>query len=280
MTFAEDSTSGEFTTGGQNDDMIMHIGDDVIVTIDETGSNTGVFESSDGNDNSEISVKEGASDGDTFTVGYADDDQQVIVNDFSSTLELIADGTWDSGESLTIRLSSENLDLNTLDDESMTIGDEHLAVLMLGDPITLGNVDVTIKDAKFGEAMDINADTHVLTLTTAGSTTLTIKLIASQLAQLEDTNSKHYINYLSDLEATTDADIELPDPLPDDVTADTIPVNNGDQITLTEDAEGTFTVTFTQLTMLLTSVTAAATANTAIQNAVRNATIAAAVDER
>ena len=108
ITFAEDSTSGEFTTGGQNDDMIMHIGDDIIVTIDETGSNTGVFESQS-DDDSEISVKEGASDGDTFTIGYADDDQQIIVNDFSSTLELIADGTWDSGESLTIRLSSENL---------------------------------------------------------------------------------------------------------------------------------------------------------------------------
>ena len=136
--------------------MIMYtIGEagDIIVTIDETGSNTGVFESSDGDDNSEISVKEGASDGDTFTIGYADNDQQIIVNDFSSTLELIADGTWDSGESLTIRLSSENLDLNTLDDESMTIESPDLAILMLGDPITLENVDsATIADAEFGES--------------------------------------------------------------------------------------------------------------------------------
>ena len=192
-------------------------------------------------DNSEISVKKGANDGDTFTIGYADDDQQVIVNDFSSTLELIADGTWDSGESLTIRLSSENLDLNTLDDESMAIGDDHLAVLMLGDPITLENVkSATIAEPKFGEAMDINAETHVLTLTTAGSTTLAIELTDSQLAQLEDTDSKHYINYLSDLEATTDADIELPT----GADADAIPVNNGDQITLTDDADGTFNVTF------------------------------------
>ena len=36
-------------------------------------------------DDSEISVNEDASDGATFTIGYADDDQQVIVNDFSST---------------------------------------------------------------------------------------------------------------------------------------------------------------------------------------------------
>ena len=243
IAFAEDSTSGVFTVGGQDVGMIMYTNDeagDGIVTIDETGSNTGVFESQS-DDDSEISVKEGASDGDTFKIGYADNDQQVIVNDFSSTLELIADGTWDSGESLTIRLSSENLDLNTLDDESMTIESPDLAILMLGDPITLKNVDsATIADAKFGEAMDINADTHVLTLTTAGSTMLNIELTASQLAQLEDTNSKHYINYLSDLEATTDADIVLPT----GADAAAIPVNNGDPITLTDDADGMFTVTF------------------------------------
>ena len=49
-------------------------------------------------------------------------------------MELIADGTWDSGETLTIRLSSKNLDLNTLDDESMTIGDDHLARTDAGRP--------------------------------------------------------------------------------------------------------------------------------------------------
>ena len=276
IAFDEGSTSVVFTTGGQDEDVIVDEkgnASDGIVTIDETGSNTGMFESSDGDGNSEIRVSDGAASGDTFTVGYADNDQQVIVNDFSSTLELIADGTWDSGESLTIRLSSENLDLNTLDDESMAIGDDHLAVLMLGDPITLENVkSATIAELKFGEAMDINAETHVLTLTTAGSTTLAIELTDSQLAQLEDTNSKHYINYLSDLEATTDADIELPT----GADADAIPVNNGDQITLTDDADGAFTVTFTTDDA---DVTAAADANTAIQDAVRNATKAAAADD-
>ena len=78
-----------------------------------------------------------------------------------------------SGESLTIRLTDEDLDLNTLNDYDMTIGDDDLAVLMIGKPITLGNV-VIPSEEKFGEVVDINADTHVLTLTTAGSTTLTI----------------------------------------------------------------------------------------------------------
>ena len=78
--------------------------------------------------------------GDTFTIEYADDDQQIIVDDFDSTLELIADGTWDSSEPLTIRLTNENLDLNTLDDHDMAFTDDDLAVLTMGDPVTLDNV--------------------------------------------------------------------------------------------------------------------------------------------
>ena len=143
IDFDEVSTSGDLTITMSRADVIEYKdaegndGTPSIVAIGETGSNTGVFESQDG-DNSEIRVSSKASAGDTSTIGYADDEQQVIVNDFSSTLELIADGTWDSGEALTIRLSSENLDLNTLDDEDMTTAEsDDLPVLILGDPIKL-----------------------------------------------------------------------------------------------------------------------------------------------
>ena len=59
-------TSGELTVSMSHTDVIKYSGDAGIVEIDETGSNTGVFESQD-SDISEISVSEGASDGDTFT---------------------------------------------------------------------------------------------------------------------------------------------------------------------------------------------------------------------
>ena len=235
----------------------------ILVRFEETGANTGVFTSEDSND--ESNIKAMGNENDDFTIDYADADVQVFIESFDSILELIADGTWDAGESLTIRVTDKDIDLNTLNDYDMKIGDPDLAVLMIGTPITLGNV-ATTSEEKFGEVVDINADTHVLTLTTAGSTTLTIQLTDSQLAQLEDTDSKHYINYLSALNATTDADIVLPDP--------TMPVSNGDQITLTDDADGTFTVTFTAPDDLISQ--ANKTANTAIQDTVRNATIAAA----
>ena len=68
-------------------------------------------------------------------------DVQVFIEDFDSTLEVIADGTWDSGESLTVRLTNENLNTNTLTDQDMAIGDDNLPILIFGEPITLATVD-------------------------------------------------------------------------------------------------------------------------------------------
>ena len=141
---------------------VYTIADDKVVIIEETRSNTGVFESDDGGV-SEISISDEASSGDTLTIEYAADSQQIIVDDFDSTLELIADGTWDSSEPLTIRLTNENLDLNTLDDHDMAFTDDDLAVLVMGDPITLDNVRSVTTD-KVGDAVDVNPRTFVVTL--------------------------------------------------------------------------------------------------------------------
>ena len=96
----------------------------VQVTLTETGSNTGVFESQNDDDSSNIEVT--GDENDDFTIAYADSDVQVFIEDFDSTLEVIADGTWDSGETATVRLTNENLNLNTLTDQNMEIGDDDL----------------------------------------------------------------------------------------------------------------------------------------------------------
>ena len=267
-------TSGVFTTGGQDERVIVdEDGDasDGIVVVDETGSNTGVFESSDGDGNSEIRVSDGASSGDTFTVGYADDDQQVIVNDFSSTLELIANGTWDSGETLTIRLSSEDLDLNTLDDEDMTIESDDVAVLMLGDPVTLANTkSMAPVDLKRGESWKVNSATHTLELTTTGSTTFSITLKDAQLTTLTNGDLSHYTQIDSPFNITTNAELDLPT----DTTIDseTIPISDGFNplYPVKSDADGTFEITFTALDTMIDA--AALEENTGLYAAIVNAT--------
>ena len=40
------------------------------------------------------------SENDDFTIDYADADVQVFIESFDSTLELIADGTWDQANRL------------------------------------------------------------------------------------------------------------------------------------------------------------------------------------
>ena len=76
-----------------------------------------MFESQNADDESNIVVT--GDENDDFTIAYADSDVQVFIEDFDSTLEVIADGTWDSGESLTVRLTNENLNTNTLTDQDM-----------------------------------------------------------------------------------------------------------------------------------------------------------------
>ena len=206
-----------------------------VVTITETRSNTGVFESEDG-DNSEIRVSEDAASGNTFTIAYADDDQQIIVDDFDSTLELIADGTWDSSEPLTIRLTNENLDLNTLVDNDMVFTDDDLAVLVMGDPITLDNVRSVTTD-NVGDAVDVNPRTFVVTLNaTTDETPVNVVLTADQLTRLTDSAHSHYIHYIADpAEMTLDAmdgittDAELLDDDGEPIRHTTITHNRGVQ---------------------------------------------------
>ena len=225
---------------------------DKVVTFEETGRNTGVF-ASDENDVSEITVNDGASPGDTLTIEYATDNQQIIVDDFDSTLELIVDGTWDSSEPLTIRLTNENLDLNTLDDHDMAFTDDDLAVLVMGDPVTLDNVRSVTTD-KEGDAVDVNPRTFVVTLNaTTDSTPVNVALTSGQLARLTDSAHSHYVHYIANPAdgastvgaITTDADLLDDDGEPIDATSTITPDDNGfQQIAVNPDADGRFAITF------------------------------------
>ena len=114
-----------------------------MVTLTETGANTGVFESQNDNDSSNIVVTGDVND--DFTIAYADDDVQVFIEDFDSTLELIADGTWDSGETATVRLTDENLNLNTLIDDDLTKDSANLPVMRFGTPMTLRTLMLNLR---------------------------------------------------------------------------------------------------------------------------------------
>ena len=200
---------GEFTVTA--DDSVVDITDAPTtppvgtITLTETGANTGVFtsENADGGSNIEATGDEN----DSFTITYADDSVQVLIEDFVSTLEMIADGTWDSGESLTVRLTSENLNINILDDTNMGIVDE-FPVLILGEPITLKDLDSagtyggdgnTATDEVPRETITVNSNTCVGALAipdTSNNTDVVFTLTLSE-AQVDQINrGESYIQYL------------------------------------------------------------------------------------
>ena len=239
------------------------------VTFEETGTNTGVFESS-----SEIKVMETANSGQSFEITYAGETQQIIVGDFSDTLELITDGTWDAGEPLTVRVTDESLNLDTEADEFMSIQEsDNIPVVILGTPITLHTASTSMTDSKFGESLSTDGVTHVGTLTTANLvTTVTVTLTTgqgSQLERLQNDDLHHYYYYSSALTAMTDAQIEG--------QTGTFALASGlTPVNVTDAADGTFDITFTTDDA---DVTAAATDNAAIQDDVAAAeTEAARID--
>ena len=150
-----------------------------MVTLTETGANTGVFESQNDDDSSNIVVT--GDENDDFTIAYADDDVQVFIEDFDSTLELIADGTWDSGETATVRLTDENLNLNTLLDDDLTKDSPNLPVMRFGTPMTLRALMLNLRIPD--DSASVDPKTLLTTLSaTSQSTIFTITLTDDEVS--------------------------------------------------------------------------------------------------
>ena len=226
-----------------------------VVRFEETGANTGVFTSEDSNDKSNI--KAVGSENDDFTIEYADGSVQVFIESFDSTLEAISDGTWNSGNSLTVRLTDENLDTNTLTDQDMGIGDD-VPVLMIGTPITLKDLNSTTMydndnnpdtaDVPSG-TITINYDnTRVGNLTISDTDVplvFTISLTEPEVDQIS--NGMSYVHYIGP--SVTVAGLGLIDPLTGSVAEPSltgVSIEDGADITLTyvTTVTGTHTVIF------------------------------------
>ena len=244
---------GELTvTDDDNAVEITNNADANLIILTETDSNTGVFESQNGDDVSNI--KATGNENDDFTIAYADGDVQVFIEDFDSTLETISDGTWNSGNTITVKLTDENLNTNTLTDQDMELGDDNLPILMFGDPITIATVNITAvvdedNPTLLGDRLTIDKDTHVGTLmksttfTADDVYTFTVTLSPEQTSRLQDATLGNYIHYSSELKATTNAHTANLAAEPDPLTTLTA-VNNGERIIVHGEADGMFNITF------------------------------------
>ena len=242
------------------------------ITFEETGSNTGVFVSYDSGDDSKITINEGARPNSKFTIDYAGSELDIIVEDYSSSFELVRGdigNTFDSAETLGVKLTAPNLDTNTLTTEDITIGSPDIPVMTLGEPITLKTVEENITPPEYTDVGLTADDDHVGNLTIAGPNipnTFTITLGADQIKRLQNTNLGHYIFYDSPdgLATTTNMNID----------SDALNLTDG-LMPMTLPAESsTFELTFTMSVDDDTNVNA--TNNKAIADAVAGAQTEAA----
>ena len=215
---------------------LTHVGNaGGAIILTETGSNTGVFESQD-DDESNIWII--GSENDDFTIDYAGATVQVFVESFDITLEMIADGAWNSGDTLTVRLTDENLNINTLKDDNFGIDDS--PIMRFGSPITSNYFAPTAQISD--DSITVDSDTLLTTLkATTGITTFDVALDEAKVTELNSSSVSRYIHYSGGPGLTTE-DIQLLDDT--DKSLETISEGMTKIPTLAIGADGNFTLTF------------------------------------
>ena len=109
----------------------------------ETAENSGVFVNTDDNDSSNLKVTSAALRGTTATIDYNDSAQSFVVAHDFATIDMDASSVgdeWNSGEEMTIVLYDQDLNLNTMKDEDLTVqGGTLVPSIQIGTPLSLSS---------------------------------------------------------------------------------------------------------------------------------------------
>ena len=134
------------------------------VVFEETERNSGVFVSFVAADHSPINIDGEAFINAAITVEYAGESASVTVRDESTDIAITSDDFWNSGEPATVTVTAPNLDVNTMDDDHITIQSDLIPTIEIGDPITID--EFSFSDARVAwnttGAAHYNADGTVL----------------------------------------------------------------------------------------------------------------------
>jgi len=114
----------------------------------ESAENSGIFYNTDDDDDSNLNVSSDALRGTTATIDYNDSAQSFVVAYDFATIDMDASSVgdeWNSGEEITIVLYDQDLNLNTLKDEDLTVaGGTLVPSIQIGNPVSLDQGAVTI----------------------------------------------------------------------------------------------------------------------------------------
>jgi hypothetical protein len=166
------NANGADTAALVNDDTLDDLLLNDYLVFYEGADNSGNFWNTDDADNSNLDVNSLAKRGTTATIEYNDVAQSYIVaNDFGDIdMDESSIGVeWNSGETLAVTLTDQDLNQNTWSDEDMTLATHNTTIpaMIIGSPITLDST------SKLGDAtMTVSAFNKIGTIRVADSTYL------------------------------------------------------------------------------------------------------------
>ena len=185
----------------------------------ETGDNTGVFSNTDDSDDSSIDVHASAKRGSTAIFDYNESPQSFTATNYVGTVDMDESSVgdeWNSGESLTVSLTDNDFNTNTLRKETFTIASDLVPTMIIGSPLTLGHKSATASTVDRATT-SIDAFSKIANVTSAvgGAYTSTEMMIIPGYTFTEYFNATSsasyvYINYdVSELMTTNPSAIRL-----------------------------------------------------------------------
>ena len=115
--------------------------DDYLVFL-ETGANTGIFVNTDDSDDSNLDVHSSAARHMTATIDYNDSPVSFIVSTSGATIDMDESSVgdeWNSGESMTVTITDEDLNLNTAAENNITVASTEIPTIVTGSPASAGS---------------------------------------------------------------------------------------------------------------------------------------------
>ena len=213
---------------GANEALLLHIGEgsDSIVTVQETSPNSGVFSATDDAHNSILSTTGNLNLRDLdFTIDYNDSTSNYIVEFFVGMVSIdlsSIDSDWGSGESLSVSITDQDENSNTLVDDDFSVVDStSIPTVQIGNPFTLEQATgITVNEVSIVEESEslMTANALVATLTTGLPTLRTDAVtISDPLVIKIDLRTTTYADLVSAKQMKTDRTI---------ITAEGVEANN------------------------------------------------------
>ena len=99
-----------------------------VVTMTETGSNTGVFESFDVNGDAQFTTTAEAAADTKIVFSYADETVDMIITYNDAEISLDAGGDWSPGQSASVVVNDPDQNKNPTSAETLSVGDETVTI--------------------------------------------------------------------------------------------------------------------------------------------------------